>query len=174
MSTLRDRVLAALEQACREEATLYASIMDLVTTDKHASRYGGLTPRITYICGVGVTMDQVRRVLNAEAEAAASSRAGPIAAPSGGGRWGCGKNSHRNASNDETKDHETRRRRGAPLPARGRSARDRRRAGARHASARERRGTPGVDGSDPETRRPAGRALTTTRPGLARSALRQR
>lgn len=66
---LKDRVLAALEQACRKQVERWPDLMMNLKCDEGAARYGALTPHISRLCGVGVTMAQVRRVLHAEVAA---------------------------------------------------------------------------------------------------------
>lgn len=65
---LREKVLEALEKACREEfASEYSSIRRYAKTDDNAVRNGAWAPRVAFIAGL--TAAQVRRVLNVEARA---------------------------------------------------------------------------------------------------------
>lgn len=64
MAATKENILAALEQACRENVLAYERIMTHCQSDLHASGYGGLTPRIAFI--TGAAPGQVRRVLHAE------------------------------------------------------------------------------------------------------------
>lgn len=64
MKLLEIELVAAVEQACREESFAFASLLEYVKSDEGAVvHHGGLTPRIAYILGVSEQM--VRRRLAA-------------------------------------------------------------------------------------------------------------